>query len=406
MNKLQKPELLAPGGNKEKCDIAFAYGADAVYCGVPVFGLRKYADNLNNDELSALCKGAKKQGKQVYITLNGYAHNEDLENLRPQLVDFDQMGISAAIISDIGVARLVKEHSNIPIHASTQASITNAYACQYWKDLGATRIILAREVSISDCVKIKKLCPIELEIFVHGAMCASYSGKCVISNYAAGRDSNRGGCIQSCRHNYELIDPISNTVTAKQHIMNAKDLMGIDQIPQIILAGIDSIKIEGRMKSNLYVANAVSIYRRAIDYCYDSLTQHSDINPLVLQQFKDELALVSNREFSSGGLDNRPFAESIHYDFGGYNKGVDYIGIIREIINNEQIIIDNKNSFSENDDLYYLSPSGKRIILKAQDIKDSMNHPISKTKPNTIVRLPYFKEASRFAILSRLNKTS
>ena len=401
--RYNKPELLAPGGSKEKCDIAFAYGADAVYCGGTVFGLRKYADNLNLDELAELAAYAKTHNKALYITLNGFAHNDDFDSLIPHLKELDTLGLSAAIVSDLGVASLVKEHTRIPIHASTQASITNAYASRFWKDFGASRIILAREVSVDDCIAIKKSCPIELEIFVHGAMCASYSGKCVISNYAAGRDSNRGGCVQSCRHNYELMDPATNTITDTKHIMNAKDLMGIDQIPAIIKAGIESVKIEGRMKSNMYVANAVSTYRAAIDYCHQALEHNQPIDSSVMQGFKDNLSLVSNRQFSSGGLDHRPYKDSIHYEFGGYVKGVDYVGIVRECLDRDTVIIDNKNAFSEQDELYYMSPKGQRFHLKAEAIKDSLNNSISRTKPNTIVKLPYFEGAERFGILSRVS---
>ena len=195
-----KPELLAPAGNLEKLKTAFAFGADAVYVGGHVFGLRKYADNFTLNELDAAIQLANKMDKKVYVVLNGFAHNSDLEALETHLKELEKIQPHAFIIADMGVFQLAKRFTTIPLHVSTQAGVTGRYGCQFWLEAGAKRVILAREVSLDDCRGIKSKVPVELEVFVHGAMCASYSGKCVISNYTSARDSNRGGCIQSCRH--------------------------------------------------------------------------------------------------------------------------------------------------------------------------------------------------------------
>ena len=299
---MNKAELLAPAGNMEKLQIAFKFGADAAYIGGKVFGLRKYSDNFTLHEIKQAVKLANSLNKQIYVVLNGFAHNEDFPDLIEHLKALEAIQPHAFIVSDLGVAQMVKQYTSIPLHVSTQASVTNHHACQFWKDQGASRIILAREVSIDNCIDIQEKCPIELEIFVHGAMCASYSGKCTISNISSGRDSNLGGCVQSCRHKYELIDPKTNEHIDAKHIMNAKDLMGIYQIPACIQANIASLKIEGRMKSNLYVANAVQCYREAIDYCYEQIQSNQSIDFTRLEQLENRLKRVSNRDFSTGSV--------------------------------------------------------------------------------------------------------
>ena len=383
----KKPELLAPAGNYEKAMIAFHYGADAVYVGGTVFGLRKYADNLSDSELKNLITYANKHNKLVYVVLNAFAHNSDIEPIKAYLKILETLQPHALIVSDIGVMKLVKTYTSIPLHVSTQASATNAFACQYYKDLGASRVILAREVSINDCIEIKKTCNTELEIFVHGAMCASYSGKCVISNYSAGRDSNRGGCVQSCRHTYQLIDPDSGSKQQRTHIMNAKDLMGIDTLPNIIKANIESVKIEGRMKSNLYVANAVSAYRNAIDYCHLKLTQNQPLDTTYLTTLKTQLSAVSNRTFSTGGLEHRPHGSSLNTQFSHYQKNVQYIGLVHTTDQNGNWICSIKSDFTNSDKLLLLTPNKPFQPISFSNYTDIQNNPLEKAKPNSIIKL-------------------
>ena len=399
---MKKPELLAPAGNLEKLHIAYAFGADACYVGGHVFGLRKYAENFTLSELASAIKLANQKNKQLYVVLNGFAHDSDIDMLIDHLHEMNKLQPHAFIISDLGICEVVKQHTTIPIHVSTQASVTNAYGCQFWKDHGASRIILAREVSIQDCVQIQKQCPIELEIFIHGAMCASYSGKCTISNISAGRDSNRGGCVQSCRHKYELVDPTTNNVLDSKHIMNAKDLMGLYQIPAIIQANIASVKIEGRMKSNMYVANAVRSYRAAIDYCYDKAIKNEAIEPDIMKTFETQLQLVSNRQFSSGGLEQRPRSESIHYNFGGYQKQIDYVGIVRDTTPHQQIYIDVKGTFKSSDTLTVLHQNGETSSFQPTEFWSSNGESLNVAKPNTVVRLPFPKKSNRFDVICKL----
>ncbi len=397
--KLIKPELLAPAGNYEKAMIAFHYGADAVYVGGTVFGLRKYADNLSLHELNNLITYANQHQKQVYVVLNAFAHNSDIEPIISYLKELEALKPHALIVSDSGVMTLVRKYTSLAIHVSTQASVTNSLACQYYKDLGAKRIILAREVTIRDCCEIKKSCDIELEIFVHGAMCASYSGKCVISNYSAGRDSNRGGCVQSCRHKYHLIDPQSGENQGSAHIMNAKDLMGIKTLPEIIKAGIESVKIEGRMKSNLYVANAVAMYRQAIDACYNQLIQNLPIKETFFDSFIDQLSAVSNRSFSLGGLENRPHSESINTHFSHYQKEVHYLGLVHDSDKQGQWVCSLKADFTKSDTLLIATPQHPFEEISPTGVFDLQDNPIEKGKPNSMIKLKVDKPMKPLSLL-------
>ncbi len=379
-----KPELLSPAGNLEKLKIAFNYGADAVFVGGNVFGLRKYADNFSLDELKEGIAFANERNKQVYLVLNGFAHQSDIEALKPYLDQLQAIQPNAFIISDMGVLQLAKTRTNIPLHVSTQASVTNVYACKLWKDAGAKRVILAREVSIEDCKTILKHCDIELETFVHGAMCASYSGKCVISNYTSGRDSNRGGCIQSCRHNYHILDSERDLDTTL-HIMNAKDLNGITLLPQLMESGIASLKIEGRMKSNLYLANVTSAYRKAIDFIWENPnTSNSDL----IQSLSNQLSDVSNRQFSTGGLDTRPDSASINQAFGHYEKKIEFVGTVKSV-NSNHIILDVKTSFSPQDTLgIILQKNGERVQFSTPTIQTISGDFLQKTNPNSLAVIP------------------
>jgi putative protease len=386
---MKKPELLAPAGNLEKLKIAFRYGADAVYVGGHVFGLRKYADNFTDIQLAEGVAFAHSHNKRIYVVLNGFAHTADLDDIVPALHYLNTIQPDGLIISDMGVFQLAKKFTNIPLHVSTQASVTSRYGCQFWKDAGAKRIILAREVSVSDCAYIKQVLPIELEIFVHGAMCASYSGKCVISNYTSGRDSNRGGCVQSCRHTYEIKDVHSGSLEDTTHIMNAKDLMGIRQLPSIIRAGIDSVKVEGRMKSNLYVANISRIYRKALDAIDDALLRDPEatFTDDFFLSFETELQKVSNRGFSSGGLEGTMQGTSIHYTFSHYNKSVDYIGTVKTTMS-ETVYLAVKTGFNKGDTLLRMSKDGEIFPFVAKELFSTTGDPLARSMPNSLVKIP------------------
>lgn len=395
---IKKPELLAPAGSLDKCKIAILYGADACYVGGSVFGLRKYAENFNLNELKEAVRFANQHQSKIYVVLNGFAHQSDLDNLTrhiPQLAACKPHGF---IISDIGVASLANDLCDIPIHASTQASITNEYTAELWKQVNATRVILARETTIEEARQIRDNTNLEVEIFVHGAMCASYSGKCTISNYTSGRDSNRGGCVQTCRHTFNLIDPDTSELTDSATIMNAKDLMAVRLLPQIMKSGLDSIKIEGRMKSHLYVANTISTYRKAIDECHKNLLNHETFNPI---PYETQLQTVSNRGFSTGGLEHRPHAESIHYEFTNYNKETDYIGTIKAENRPHATYIEIKQPIQKGDSLILLDHQGKEHTITIDTMSDITEHPIDKAIPNTIVKTPWIHHSAPHMVLKR-----
>ena len=387
MNK--KPELLAPAGNIEKLKTAFLYGADAVYVGGQVFGLRKYAENFSLNELEIGINLANKKNKKVYIVLNGFAHQSDLYTIKNHLKDLEKIKPHAFIIADLGLIEMAKKHTTIPIHISTQASVTNSAACNFYQKKGAKRIIFAREVSLKSIQKIKKNTSIECEIFVHGAMCASYSGKCVISNYSAGRDSNRGGCVQSCRHHYKLEDKTQINSSSESTIMNAQDLIGVDQLQQIINLGIDSIKIEGRMKSNLYLANVVSNYRYALD--------HQNHNK---EKIKENLTDISNRTFSSEALTGFQNNAGINTTFSGYTKTTTLMGIIKEV-SETTAVVEVKNPFKPGDTLSLYQPNEKKINLTIPTIHSLLNEPLPISKPNSLVKIPIPKKTKALSILGK-----
>ena len=342
---MRKPSIVAPGGSLEKALIAFDYGADAVYVGASEFSLRKSANNLQLSELSYLCAVATERNKRVYLAMNIYPHQSDIKGITSFLKTISNIGLDALIISDIGLCTLAKEHTNIPIHASTQASILNTSTAKLWQSLGAKRIVLAREASLKNSDHIKTLTGLETEVFIHGAMCSSFSGKCTISNVASGRDSNRGGCIQSCRHPYKL----SNGET--HHIMNSKDLMGLRAIPDYFKYNVDAVKIEGRMKSVLYVANACQQYRQAIDAYAESKEQFEFLFPTL----HANLSRVSNRGFTDASLIKPARKSSISYDWNGYSNSVQFMGIIHYSSQNESLI-SVKQPLTSGDDIMYITP--------------------------------------------------
>ncbi len=286
-------ELLAPAGNLNKLKIAVLYGADAVYLAGPKYGLRSASDNFSNTELYEGIQFAHQNNCKTYVTLNAFLHEKELKEL-PEYVSFlEQSNVDAVIVSDLGVMTVVQQHSKMPIHLSTQASCLNIHAAKAWQRLGAKRLVLGREVSLEEAGKIRKASGIEVELFVHGAMCTAYSGNCIISNYTSGRDSNRGGCVQNCRFYYSAIqDSIIQkdynsenfeefNVTDSENknvnenipgnysasLLSSKDLRGMRLLPKYIENGVDCIKVEGRMKSALYAAATTSAYSQALKWC-------------------------------------------------------------------------------------------------------------------------------------------
>lgn len=342
--------------------------------------------------------------------VNVKAHREDMKKLKDYLIEINSIKPHALIIADAGVLQMARKYTDLRCHISTQTSVTNRYACQFWKEAGASRIVMAREVSLEDFKAMKSdpaLEGLELEAFIHGAMCIGYSGKCVISNHIADRDANRGGCIQNCRYNYNIYDYDSfnkgeRVIECSGHFMSSKDLMTIRLLPEFIKAGVASLKIEGRMKSNMYVANTVATYREALDTYYNIMCENEskleEIHPVTWEK---ALSRVSNRSFTTGNFLNRAGRESIRYDSGGYFKEVEFIGTVQEVDKNRGAAVEVKSSFEPGEILEYHTPDNKTNTILIEEIRDPNGEPIQKARPSSLVFIPWNKELSELTILRR-----
>lgn len=400
MNK--KIELLAPAGDLEKLKIAFVYGADAVYIGGQIFGLRASARNFSFEDMEEGIRYAHERGKRVYVTLNIIPHNEDLKELPGYLEKLSELKVDAVILSDPGTLMYVKEYApNLEIHLSTQANNTNYMSANFWYKQGVKRIVLARELSFKEIKEVGDNIPkdLELEGFIHGAMCISYSGRCLLSNYMADRDSNRGQCAHPCRWNYYLVEEkrpgeyIRITEDEKgTYFFNSKDLCMINHIPELINSGIFSLKIEGRMKSIYYVANTVRVYRKAIDEYLES-PEKFQFNP----EWLEELSKVSHRKFTNGFYLNKPTKDDQLYTSSSYIREYDFIGMVLEYDEKTGLaIVEQRNRMFKGDHIEVIGPDYKsfkqeiKIMLDDKDneidvaphaqqkIKMSMDKPVEK----------------------------
>lgn len=352
--KIKAPELLSPAGNFEKLKAALLYGADAVYCAGQSFGMRSAADNFTNEELKEAVEYTHSLGKKIYLTLNTMPHADEYDNLAAFLNEIKDIGIDAYIVADLGVMAMVNEIiENAEIHISTQASIVSPKAALAYVKMGAKRLVLARELSFSEIRKIKDALPpdIELEAFVHGSMCVSYSGRCMLSNMLTGRDANRGRCTQPCRWGYTLYEekrpdipiPIEQTELGT-FIMSSKDMCTVEHIPELIACGIDSFKIEGRMKSAYYTSVVTNSYRMAIDaYLNDPENYKFDENIL------GELDSVSHREYCTGFYLDSPIEEANLSTQTGYIREKAYFATAVEYSENDIERLKNKGVEFENE---------------------------------------------------------
>lgn len=334
MNMNKKPELLAPAGDLEKLKTALVYGADAVYFGGELFSLRAGAGNLTIEEIEEGTAFAHGLGKKVYMAVNVFAHNEDIGTLIKYLESIKHIPIDAFIVSDPGVIQIIKQViSGAELHLSTQANTTNWASAAFWHQMGVKRIVTARELSFKEIREIRENTPdtLEIESFVHGAMCISYSGRCLLSNFMTNRDANRGACSHPCRWKYSLMEekrpgeyiPVEEDERGT-YFFNSKDLCMIRNIPDLVEAGISSFKIEGRMKSIFYVAVTVGAYRRAIDAYFDDPEGWT-----FDEDWFDELTKVSHRDFTTGFYYNRPTDESQNYGTSSYIKDYIFLGLVK-----------------------------------------------------------------------------
>lgn len=391
---MKKIELLSPAGDFEKLKTAIHFGCDAVYFAGKRFGLRAFSDNFDDDEIIKAIKYAHDHNVKVYITVNILAHNDDFNGLLDYLKFLDQNKADGVIVSDLGIAKLVLDNTNLELHVSTQANITNLYSAKVWQNMGAKRLVLARELNLKEIYNIKKELnnDIDIETFVHGAMCISYSGRCLLSNYLTGRDSNKGACAQPCRWNYALgikddKDDISYYPIQEDnkgtYILNSKDLCLINNIKDLYDAGINSFKIEGRMKSNYYVATITNAYRRAIDIFYNNIKRDFD--------YISELQKTSNREFTTGFyFDSDQKTNTLT---SKVSQTYMYTAVVLDYLDNNYLLVEHRNKFKLGDTLEVLSPDENfNKTFKVEEILDLNKNKIEevkKIKQQVYIKCPY-----------------
>lgn len=373
----QKPELLIPASSLEVLKTAVIFGADAVYIGGEAFGLRAKARNFSMEDMEAGIEFAHTHSVKVYVTANILAHNQDLEGARVYFRELRDLGPDALIISDPGMFLLAREICpEIEIHISTQANNTNYMTYQFWHSQGASRVVSARELSLEEIKEIRKNIPEEMEIesFIHGAMCISYSGRCLLSNYFTGRDANQGSCTHPCRWKYAVVEekrpgeylPVYENERGT-YIFNSKDLCMIEHIPELIDAGIDSLKIEGRMKTALYVATVARTYRRAIDDFYSSPQLYQDN----MQWYREEIAKCTYRQFTTGFYFGKPDENTQIYDSNTYINEYIYLGIIEAVGADGMAKITQRNKFGVGEEIEIMKPDGCNLVITVEKMLDS-----------------------------------
>ncbi len=368
-----------PAGNLETLKIAFRYGADAVYIGGEAYSLRAKADNFSYEDMREGIGFAHSLGKKVYITANIFAHNGDIEPIREYFKELSDIMPDGVLVADPGVFALAKEYlGDIPIHISTQANTTNAMSVRFWREQGAKRVVLARELNLKEIAGIREELgdEAELEVFVHGAMCISYSGRCLLSNYFTGRDANRGACTHPCRWRYYLEEetregerlPIFENDRGT-FIMNSKDLCMISHLPELIATGADSLKVEGRMKSILYVATTARAYRQAIDDYFSSEEKYRKR----LKWYEDEVSACTNRTFTTGFFFGKPSEDSMIYDESTYVTDYVFLGYVdgsKEIDGRICYRMMQRNKFGTGDEIEIMHPSGDNERVKVLHLFD------------------------------------
>ena len=372
---MRKPELLVPASSLEVLKTAVVFGADAVYIGGEAFGLRAKAKNFSKEDMIEGIEFAHKRGVKVYVTANILAHNRDLEGVREYFEEMKEIKPDALIIADPAIFTIAKEVlPDMELHISTQANNTNYGTYNFWYNLGAKRVVSARELSLEEIKEIRANIPedMEIESFMHGAMCISYSGRCLLSSFMAGRDANQGACTHPCRWKYAVVEesrpgeymPVYENERGT-YIFNSKDLCMIEHIPELLAAGIDSFKIEGRMKTALYVATVARTYRMAIDDCIKDEEYYKRRIPL----YKEEIAKCTYRQYTTGFFFGKPDENTQIYDSNTYIKEYTYLGIVSEV-KNGLCKIEQRNKFSVGEEMEIMKPNGENVMVSIEAIYD------------------------------------
>lgn len=394
----KKIELLAPAGDLEKLKVAYLYGADACFIGGRDYSLRARASNFTLDDIKEGAEFAHNLGKKLYVTTNIIPHNENYEGLVEYLKSLEEANVDGIIVASPFIAKTAKKHTNLEIHISTQQSILNNYHLKYWQDLGATRAVLGRELSVNEIKDIKSKTDLEIEVFIHGGMCSSYSGRCTLSNTFTLRDANRGGCAHSCRWNYNIYDQDKKISTEIPFSMGSTDLQALKEVPSLIAAGVDSLKIEGRMKSLHYIATVVSVYRKLIDE-YLLTNEIKDISI-----YEDEIAKAESRPTNTGFLNKDNLSLIQLYDQRPLTPSQLFVGIVLSSDSNFTKI-EQRNHFEVGDELELFGPNKelKRFIVK-QMYDENFNEIYVARHPQQIIyiKIPY--QTSEYDILRKVNE--
>lgn len=408
---MKKIELLAPAGDINKLKTAVEYGADAVYLGGESFGLRKASKNFSMEDIKWATDYLHERGKKIHVTLNIIPHNHDMEGVEDYIKELYEIGVDALIVADPGMFMKVKEVApGFPIHISTQGSVTNVETVKFWQKLGAERVVMARELSLKEVADIIKEVggSIEVETFAHGAMCMSYSGRCLLSNYMTGRDANMGDCAQPCRYKYHLVEEKrpGEYFPIEEHdegtfIMNSKDLCMIEHIDEMIEAGIASLKIEGRVKSEYYLATVIRSYRMAIDAYYRD-PENYKYDPSLLEEIKK----VSHRDFTTGFFFGQANENSQVYKDNSYIRGYDFVGIVLDYDEDTKIAtIEQRNRVFVGEEIEIFGPGVKHFDYKIEKMLDDKDREIDvANKAKQIFKIKIDQAIKKGFILRRENE--
>ncbi|MBU0681219.1 MAG: U32 family peptidase [Proteobacteria bacterium] len=391
-------ELLAPAGSLEKLKTAIHYGADAVYLGGKAFGLRAKAVNFDSDELAEAVHFAHNRDVRVFVTVNIMAHNRDLAVLPAYLQELADLKVDALIISDPGIFRMARKIvPQMKIHISTQANITNKESALFWQDMGASRVNLARELSLTEIREVKEALAAKVEVFVHGALCISYSGRCMLSHYLTGRDANKGACAHPCRYNYRLEEekrpgeyfPVVEDERGV-YIFNSKDLCLINRLPELLAAGVDSIKLEGRMKGIYYAGGIVRIYRAALDYIAAAQAADPAAEVVMPEEFMTEVLKLGSRGYSENFFDGSVDAANMLYT--GPKVTQDYVPAAIIAKEGTPVLMDVRNVIRPGDELEYMGPGLKNRVFTVKDVRTLDDSPLEQANPGLTVKVFTDKE--------------
>lgn len=405
---MKKPELLIPASSLEVLKTAVIFGADAVYIGGEAYGLRAKAKNFSMEDMKEGIEFAHAHNVRVFVTANILAHNEDLEGVEQYFKELKELKPDALIIADPGVFTIARKICpEIEAHISTQANNTNYLTYNFWHEQGATRVVAARELSLAEIKELRGKIPEELEIeaFIHGAMCISYSGRCLLSNYFTGRDANKGACTHPCRWKYAVVEeqrpgeylPVYENERGT-YIFNSKDLCMIEHIPEIIDAGINSLKVEGRMKTALYVATVARTYRKAIDDYLESEEKYR----ANMEWYKAEIGKCTYRQFTTGFFFGKPDENTQIYDSNTYMTEYTYLGIVGEKNSQNQYMIEQRNKFSVDEKIEVMKPDGTNVEVTVRSITDEEGNPMeSAPHPKQKLWIDLGVELDRYDILRR-----